>query len=141
MSEILKLYKKSIYSKLGAKDLKRPIGLIDRTPPPYDITIPDKTGLFNTAMPDTFDFTTRPLLDRYNEFEPIQFEGQNSILDVYYKTYGYTAMAADAGGYLLGLYDATHVLQSGLNLLIPGATRGGINSFLLNTANHVLLPL
>ena len=71
MSEILKLYKKSIYANLGNKDVGQ-ISMLDRARPPYDTIIPDKSGLIDAIMPDyDVDFSNQSLLERYEEYEPI----------------------------------------------------------------------
>jgi len=145
MSEILKLYRKKIMTQ--PKSIARePQSLLSMQRPSYDTIFSNQTlinlldnRLTNSALPQIYDreYDTSPIVDRYINYDPLNYEGGN-LLDVYYKTYGYNALAATMGGYLLGTFDATRVLQSGLSLLIPGSSRGGINSFLLNAANIAL---
>ena len=145
MSDILKLYRKKIMAQSKSVALE-PQSLLSMQRPSYDTIFSNQTlinlldnRLTNSALPQIYDreYDTSPIVDRYINYDPLNYEGGN-LLDVYYKTYGYNALAATMGGYLLGTFDATRVLQSGLSLLIPGSSRGGINSFLLNAANIAL---
>jgi len=119
MSKLLEKYKQS-KNRLDTEFDKTPI--LSLQTPPYD-TIFDKTTM----------------LDKYANYDP-QYSVPNgpNLLNQYYKEYGYTAMIATAGGYLLGTNSATQILQSGLSALVPGATRGGIASLAVHTANMVL---
>jgi hypothetical protein len=84
-----------------------------------------------------FDQTT--MLNRYSNYDPeYSTPSGPNLLNQYYQEFGYTAMIASAGGFLLGTNSATQVLQSGISALVPGATRGGIASLAIRTANTFL---
>jgi len=119
MSKLLELYKKKGQSIPPDAEGKR---ILDKQMPPYDIS---------------FDQTT--MLDRYANYDP-QFSspGGQNLLNQYYKEYGYTAMIATAGGYLLGTNSTTDILQSALSAIVPGVTRGSIASLAIRTANTFL---
>jgi len=97
--------------------------LLNLKPPPYDI-----------------DFAKTSVVNLYNQYNIPSKNPPNSgtLLNRYYKEYGYTALIATAGGYLMGTKSATSLIQSGLSLLVPGASRGGITSIILNAANIAL---
>lgn len=124
MSKILELYNnssKKIFANVG-RTLEQSI--IDRKLPPID---------------EEFDRTT--MVQRYNNsiYSSVSSINSNqSILQTYYKTYGYNALIGDAVGYLTGLKDATSLLQSGLSLFVPGVTRGTVGSVILGLTNQAL---
>ena len=92
----------------------------------------------NIPLYDT-EFSKTTLLDTYKKFNfsSNSINGQN-LLDIYYKKYGYTSLISTAGGFLLGTNSVTDLVQNGLSLLVPGATRGGITSIALRLAGIAL---
>lgn len=122
MSKILELYnKRKIFSNVG-KSLEQSI--VDRKLPPIDTE---------------FDKTT--MVQRYNNsiYSSVSSVNSNqSILQTYYRNYGYSSLIGDAAGYLTGIKDATSLLQSGLSLFVPGVTRGSVGSLILGLTNQAL---
>ena len=97
----------------------------------------------NSSHPnDIIDLSTDPtLLTMYNNIKPensLISGGGMSLVDRYYKEYGYTSMVGDLAGYLTGVKSPTDLIQTGISKLATGASRGGINSFLFSVANQVL---
>lgn len=119
MSKLLELYKKKPQSTQPVNERD---SLVSKNRPPYDT-----------------DYDQTPLLEIYSNYNPnLSSPNSNTLLNQYYQEYGYTALIATAGGYLLGTNSTTDILQSGLSTLVPGATRGGVSSLLIHTANAIL---
>ena len=126
-----------IFTKLGK-------GVVNNIPGDAYDTIFDKTRIVDRPVnpndiDTTFDKTTAA--QRYDNSIYSSVSSVNSgqgIMDVYYKTYGYTSLIGDAASYLIGTKDASHLLLSGLSTLVPGVTNNSIGSFILHTANMAL---
>lgn len=109
----------------------------------YD-TVIDKTEMIKRPIsPNNVDnnFIQTSIIDLYNNGVYASVSSINSsqgLMQNYYNTYGYTSLIGDVTSYLMGLKDATHLVQSGLSSLIPGVTRSGIGTFALNTTNILL---
>ncbi len=76
----------------------------------------------------------KSMIDRFNSNN----KGESNNLKNYYKQYGYTAMIATVGGYLLGINTSTDVASSLLSSLVPGVSRNSVGAFLLNTGQTLL---
>lgn len=113
------------------------IGKTNITETPY---ISNNGSVLDNIPPNTYDieFENPNLITMYDSiYNQIRTNNSNNqgILQNYYKTYGYTSLIGDISSYLLGIKDASSLMQSGTSMLIPGVTKSAIGSFLLKTTN------
>lgn len=103
----------------------------------------NQTDVKQNIPKDIYDITFNQtnIVDLYNQsiYSSVStISSGQGLMDIYYKTYGYTSLAGDIAAYLTGTKDASDLLRRGLNTLIPGVSNNYISSFILHTTNMAL---